>query len=163
MKESKPLTHHPENSARQILDNYLAANNHRRTPERYAILEAVNKMEGHFTLEELNKYLESIQFHVSRATLYNTMKLLTELRLVVKHHLFDSTKYEVCYAHDNHCHQICSVCGAVTEVFSQEIDNAVEQLKLKRFRKDGFSLYIYGVCSTCQTKITKRKRLNNSK
>ena len=28
----------------------------------------------------------------------------------------------------------------------------------KRFRKDGFTLYVYGVCSTCLAKATKRKK-----
>jgi Fur family ferric uptake transcriptional regulator len=43
-------------------------------------------------------------------------------------------------------------------VKSPEIIEAVENMHLKRFRKDGFTLYVYGVCSTCQTKMTKRKK-----
>ena len=41
----------------QILDNYLAQNNRRKTPERYAILETVYAMNGYFTLDELGKRL----------------------------------------------------------------------------------------------------------
>ncbi|MBQ6916416.1 MAG: transcriptional repressor, partial [Prevotella sp.] len=68
------------------------------------------------------------------------------------------TKYEACYDNQSHCHQICTMCGKVTEVKSPEIKAAVENMHLKRFRKDGFTLYVYGVCSTCQTKMTKRKK-----
>jgi Fur family ferric uptake transcriptional regulator len=39
----------------------------------------------------------------------------------------------------------------------------VNNLHLKRFRKDGFTLYIYGVCSSCQTRITKRKNMERRK
>ena len=39
------------------LTNYLEENNCRKTPERYAILEAIYKMNGHFTLEELGEKL----------------------------------------------------------------------------------------------------------
>jgi Fur family ferric uptake transcriptional regulator len=49
----------------------------------------------------------------------------------------------------------------VTEVKSPEITKAIEAMHLKRFRKDGYSLYIYGICSVCQASITRQK--NNQK
>lgn len=150
----------------RILDNYLEMNNHRKTPERYAILRAVYDINGHFTLDELGEVLsEKYNFPVSRATLYNTLNLFLELRLVIRHRFQGSTKYEACYDNNSHCHQICSVCGKVTEVRSAEITAVIDSLHLKRFRKDGFTLYIYGVCSICQGKITrqKRKELKKSK
>ena len=54
---------------RDILDEYLEANNHRKTSERYAILDAVYDMKGHFSLDELGVALEEKNFRVSRATL----------------------------------------------------------------------------------------------
>ena len=148
----------------RILDNYLEMNNHRKTPERYAILKAIYSMNGHFTLEELNDRLSSeLKFPVSRATLYNTLNLFLALRLVIRHRFQGSTKYEACYDKNSHCHQICTMCGRVIEVRSPEIIMAVENMHLKRFRKDGFTLYVYGVCSTCQAKITKRKKLEKQK
>ena len=142
-----------------ILDNYLEMNNHRKTPERYAILNAVYGMNGHFTLEELGAVLnEDYKFPVSRATLYNTLRLFMELRLVIRHRFQGTTKYEACYEGESHCHQICTVCGKVTEVKTPEVTEAISQLRLKRFRKDGYTLYIYGICSTCQATITKQKK-----
>jgi Fur family ferric uptake transcriptional regulator len=143
---------------RQILDNYLEVNNRRKTPERYAILEAVYDTNGHFTLEDLSEKLaEENRFPVSRATLYNTLKLFMELRLVIRHRFQGQTKYEACYDNNSHSHQICTVCGKVTEIKSPQIQEAIGNMHLKRFRKDGFSLYIYGICSTCQAKITRTK------
>ena len=67
MRESNKVT------VRNILTNYLELNNHRKTPERYAILDAVYSINGHFTLEELGEKLNGEKnFPVSRATLYNT-------------------------------------------------------------------------------------------
>ena len=146
----------------QILDNYLEMNNHRKTPERYAILRAVYDMNGHFTLDELGtKLAQDDKFPVSRATLYNTLNLFMELRLVIRHRFQGTTKYEACYDNNSHCHQMCTVCGKVTEIKSPEIVQVIDELHLKRFRKDGFTLYIYGICSTCQAKITRQK--NNGK
>lgn len=142
----------------QILDSYLEVNNHRKTPERYAILDAVYSTDGHFTLDELGEKLATeYKFPVSRATLYNTLNLFMELRLVIRHRFQGTTKYEACYDNDSHCHQMCTVCGKVTEIRSPEIAQAIDELHLKRFRKDGFTLYIYGICSTCQAKITRQK------
>jgi len=143
----------------RILDSYLELNNHRKTPERYAILKAVYGMDGHFTLDELgDKLMNDQKFMVSRATLYNTLNLFMELRLVIRHRFQGTTKYEACYADDNHCHQICTVCGKVTEVKAPDVEEAIDNVHLKRFRKDGFSLYIYGICSTCQGKITRKMK-----
>ncbi|MBR1502510.1 MAG: transcriptional repressor [Prevotella sp.] len=151
----------------RILGNFLEMNNHRKTPERYTILRAIYGINGHFTLEELNdKLMNELNFPVSRATLYNTLNLFLELRLVIRHRFQGTTKYEACYDNNSHSHQICTMCGKVTEVKSPEIIMAVDNMHLKRFRKDGFALYVYGVCSTCQAKITKRKnreRLKNKK
>ena len=148
----------------RILDNYLEMNNHRKTPERYTILKAIYSMNGHFTLEELNEKLSSeLNFPVSRATLYNTLNLFLELRLVIRHRFQGTTKYEACSDNNSHCHQICTMCGKVTEVKSPEIIQAVDNMHLRRFRKDGFTLYVYGVCSTCQSKITRRKKLEKVK
>ena len=144
-------------SVKKVLDEYLEVNHHRKTPERYAILEAVYSLPGHFTLEELGAHLEKNNFRVSRATLYNAMRLFLELRLIVRHRLQDGTKYEASYASANHSHQICTVCGKVSEVKSTEIVRVIDNTKLKRFRKDGFALYIYGICSSCQAKLTRRK------
>jgi Fur family ferric uptake transcriptional regulator len=142
-----------------ILDRYLETNKHRKTPERYAILRAVYSFDGHFSLDELSEMLSvDYKFPVSRATLYNTLNLFMELRLVIRHRFQGTTKYEACYADNSHCHQICTVCGKVSEFRSPEIEDAIEQTKLKRFRKDGFTLYIYGICSTCQASITRQKK-----
>ena len=143
----------------RILDSYLEMNNHRKTPERYAILNAVYSTNGHFSLDELNEKLAGeYKFPVSRATLYNTLNLFMELRLVIRHRFQGTTMYEACYDNNSHCHQMCTVCGKVCEVKSPEITAAIDALHLKRFRKDGYTLYIYGICSTCQSRLTRQKR-----
>ena len=148
----------------RILNSYLEMNNHRKTPERYAILNAVYSINGHFTLDELSeKLVNEYRFPVSRATLYNTLNLFLELRLVLRHRFQGTTKYEACYDNDSHCHQMCTVCGKVSEFRSPEITEAIDNLRLRRFRKDGFTLYIYGICSTCQARITRLRKAENKK
>ena len=151
------MTDNVKAKVRVILDNYLESNYHRKTPERYAILDAVYSLKGHFTLDDLGALLEKKHFRVSRATLYNTMHLFIELRLVVRHSLVDGTKYEASFNNENHVHQVCTVCGKVTEVQAPLVTDAIADTKLQRFRRDAFALYIYGVCSACQAKITRKR------
>ena len=142
---------------RGTLTSYLEENKRRKTPERFAILEAIYSMNGHFTLEELGEQMEKNNFRVSRATLYNAIHLFIQLRLVVKHTFQQGTKYEASFHNDDHCHQICTVCGKVKEVNATHVANLINDIKLKRFHKDGFALYIYGICSSCQTKMARKK------
>jgi Fur family ferric uptake transcriptional regulator len=147
-----------------ILANYLELNRNRKTPERFTILDAVYSINGHFTLDELSdKLVSEYNFPVSRATLYNTLKLFIELRLVIRHRLQSTTKYEACYDNNSHSHQVCTMCGQVTEIKSQELTEVINNLHTKRFRKDGYSLYIYGICSNCQAKMTRKAKLEEKK
>ena len=144
-------------TVKNILTSYLELNRHRKTPERFTILDAVYSITGHFSLEELgDKLAGEYNFPVSRATLYNTLRLLIELRLVVRHRFQSTTKYEACYDNNSHCHQICTMCGKVTEVKSQGVIDAINTMPTRRFHKDGFTLYVYGICSSCQAKQRRR-------
>ena len=141
-------------TVKNILTAYLELNKHRKTPERFTILDAVYSMNGHFSLEELGEMLANeYNFPVSRATLYNTLRLLIKLRLVVRHRFQSTTKYEACFDNNSHCHQICTMCGKVTEVKYQGVIDAINKMPTRRFHKDGFTLYVYGICSSCLTRM----------
>ena len=151
-------------AAKSELDSYLEMNNHRKTPERYAILEAVFGINSHFSLNRLADYLqEEKNFIVSRPTLYNTMRLFVKLRLVLRHNIGGKTEYEPCFNSGNHVHQVCTSCGKVTIVPAQMEDIQLLDVKLKRFRPEAFAMYIYGICSKCQAKLTRQKRTSDKK
>ena len=157
IREHKVAKDSVRRKVHDILENYLEANGQRKTPERFALLDAVYSIDGHFSIDDLAHYMENGNFRVSRATLYNTMKLFLELRLVVRHRFIGETKYEACFKNKDHIHQVCTICGTVKEVNLPAVVESIEASKLHRFRKDGFSLYIYGVCSTCQSRLTRMR------
>ncbi len=148
---------HVKTAVREVLTNYLEQNKRRKTPERFAVLDAIFDFPSHFSLQELDEVLESRHFRVSKATLYNTIKLFMELRLVISYRAVGETRYEAAYGNVSHCQQICTICGRVNAVKSLPIIRAVEETHLRRFRKESFSLQIYGVCSSCQARITRQK------
>ena len=147
----------------QKLDEYLASTKGRRTHERYSILDACYEEKGMFTMQELNERLEKKMFRVSRATLYNTLNLLVSLRLVLRHNFADITKYEPAYIASSHLWQICSMCGKISEVNSQLLSKTIQQVKFRRFKQERYTLFAYGICSSCQAKLTRKKASKQKK
>ena len=99
-------------------------------------------------------------FRVSRATLYNTIILLINARLVIKHQFGNSSQYEKCYNRDTHHHQICTQCGKVVEFQNEQLQQAIASTKLSRFTLSHYSLYLYGLCSKCE-RANRKKKINN--
>lgn len=134
--------------ARQLFKNYLETNGYRKTPERFAILTEIYRRDDHFDAEALYVHMKRSDYHVSRATVYNTLDLLTQCKLIHKHH-FDGhvTRYEKSFGIPEHDHMICTECGRIVE-FS---DERVQQIKAdlngsSDMEVTGHALIIYGRC-----------------
>lgn len=142
----------------RVLTDYLEQNKLRKTQEREAILDAVYSIKGYFTIGELREKLADRNFHVSQSTLYNNLKLLIRLRLVIYQRTLKKTFYLASYPVKEHSHTICSVCGKITDIKTPGIEQVINDTALRRFHREGYALYIYGVCSSCQSKMTRRKK-----
>jgi Fur family ferric uptake transcriptional regulator len=146
-------------TVKQMLTEYLESHGHRKTPERYAILDTIYSIKGHFDIEMLYNYMaDEEKFRVSRATLYNNIVLLLDAQLVIKHQFGNSSQYERAYKNGTHHHMICTSCGRVTEFESDEVKQVVGSLKLSKFTPAHYSLYIYGTCSKCMWAKRRKKK-----
>ena len=139
-------------SAKQTFTEYLNKNKLRKTPERFAILDRIYSINGHFDIESLYCYMKENNYHVSKATLYNNINLLLDCKLIIKHNFGDNiSQYEKSYNTHTHNHFICTRCGAIKEFSDINIKRNIQSKRIKNFTQLSYSLYIYGVCNKCQT------------
>lgn len=130
------------------LEIYLNKNGLKMTAPRKVIIECLDDLSSHFTLDELLKAVEKRRSGVGQATLYRTMRLLVDAEIVEEHRFDDGvTRYEVQDDETHHDHLICLTCGKIIEFEDKVIEERQETLAREfGIRIITHKMELYGHC-----------------
>jgi len=140
---------------KEVLRQYLQERGLRNTPERYTILEEIYELEHHFNVDDLYLIMMQKKYHVSKATIYNTIEIFLDAGLIRKHQFGEKTltssSYEKSYFDKQHDHLVIYKKDSGKEIAEiiefcdpriQGIKESIEQAF--NVQIDSHSLYFYG-------------------
>jgi len=143
---------------RALLSTHMAKKGLRSTDQRRLIVETFFKSPNHVSIEELLAQVRSQDPKVGYATVYRTLKLLTECGVAFERRFGDGlARYELADEASHHDHLICVDCGTIVE-FEEERIEALQETVAEKY---GYELRshkheMYGVCPDCQRKAKKK-------
>ena len=128
--------------ALQGLNEYLEANNMRKTAERQEVLRAICRLGGIFTQVDLADFMErESQFCVSRSTLFHTLDTFVAARILLKHALGRA-----------------QTCGEIRRLERPELIKYLGTVRARLFSVRQPILYLNGECKKCAQRARKAKK-----
>jgi Fur family transcriptional regulator, ferric uptake regulator len=145
---------------RAMLHDHMVKRGLRSTDQRRLIVETFFTSPNHVSIEELLAQVRQQDPRVGYATVYRTLKLLTECGVAFERKFGDGlTRYELADEASHHDHLICVDCGKIIEFEEPKIEELQERIA----QRYGFLLKthkheMYGTCSDCQAKAARGMR-----
>jgi|SRR5581483_5443526 Fur family ferric uptake transcriptional regulator len=121
------------------------------TGQRDDIVRVFFELRRHVSAEELYLEVRKINPHVGYATIYRTLRLLTECEMATERHFAgDQARYEIAGPH-HHDHFICESCGRIIEFENEGIER-IQQTVARELGAEltHHRLELYGRCSDCR-------------
>ncbi len=149
---------------RQNLDDFMSERGLRTTEQRRLIVNMFFDSKEHLTIDELLDLVRSRDSRVGYATVYRTMKMLSEGGIAHELHFGDGvTRYELADDEAHHDHLICEECGHITE-FEEPL---IEELQGRIAARYGFVVThhkheLYGHCQDRELCEHRRKHSSDS-
>lgn len=143
---------------RALLHEHMAKRRLRSTEQRTLIVDTFFQAPNHVSIEELLAQVRQQDPRVGYATVYRTLKLLTECGVAFERKFGDGlARYELADEASHHDHLICLECGKITEFEEPKI----EELQARIAARHGFLVKshkheLYGTCPDCLAKIVAR-------
>lgn len=136
----------------------LHSSSYKLTPQREATVRVLlEHEEDHLSAEDVYLLVKEKAPEIGLATVYRTLELLTELKVVDKINFGDGVaRYDLRKEGATHFHHhlVCIECGSVEEI-TEDLLEDVEVIVEERWNfivKD-HRLTFHGICRNCQKKV----------
>lgn len=129
----------------------LRGSGHKMTPQRMMILTSLRHAQGHLTASDIFDRVKQAYPYVDISTVYRTLTVLKEMRLISETHMGDGDAAFEWVATERHHHLICRNCNEVTQLDHQYLERLGSQIATEvGFRADLDHFAIFGLCVRCQ-------------
>lgn len=132
------------------LTNELKKNNIRLTHQRLKVLEFLSNSRQHPTVEQIYNALKKEVPSLSKTTIYNTLKYLSDLNLI-KVLTIDDNEAHFDAVTDGHGHFKCTSCGEIFD-FDIDLDSCTTE-NLDDYKINEKAVYFKGTCPGCLSNI----------
>ena len=131
----------------------------RFTVQARSMVDFIFSKHNHFDADHLVDEMKEAGFHVSRATIYRTLKKLVEAGLLRCIDIGPRKYYEHDYGYPQHDHLYCQNCHKMIEFQHPQMEAVLREVcQENNFQMQGHSFIIRGLCGDCnRAKITKRR------
>jgi Fe2+ or Zn2+ uptake regulation protein len=137
--------------ATAIVDALVDAG-YRLTGPRRALAQLISGRRGHFTAEDLLGESRRRRLGVTRATVFRSLDVLSELGLVERLDLPSGEHAFVACEPAHHHHIVCSRCGRSTEVADNGLEAVAAAIERQSgYRVDTHRLELFGLCPACRS------------
>lgn len=150
-----PMEHRIEQIKKQ-----LHAQNYKLTPQREATVRVLlEREEDHLSAEDIYLLVKEKSPEIGLATVYRTLELLSELKIVDKINFGDGvSRYDLRKegAKHFHHHLVCIECGDVEEVVNDLLEDVEKIIETDwGFQVKDHRLTFHGICKQCQVVTVK--------
>ncbi|HTL70129.1 MAG TPA: Fur family transcriptional regulator [Candidatus Eisenbacteria bacterium] len=137
--------------AEKAFTEFLEKKGLKLTSQRRTILHQATRASGHFSADQLLDFSKKEDATISKATVYRTLELLTESRILEEQDFGGGKKnYERALGVKHHDHFVCIKCGRILEFENEDIEKLQDaEAKKRRFRIVYHSLKLFGFCERC--------------
>ncbi|HLR64238.1 MAG TPA: Fur family transcriptional regulator [Pseudogracilibacillus sp.] len=143
---------------KQRIDNIkkeLQSKGYKLTPQREATLKVlIEREEDHLSAEEVFFLVKEKAPEIGLATVYRTLELLCELKIVDKINFGDGvSRYDLRKEGIDHFHHhlVCMECGSVEEVIEDLLGDVEKIIESDwGFQVKDHRLTFHGICRQCQ-------------
>jgi Fur family peroxide stress response transcriptional regulator len=131
----------------------LRKNGYKATTQRIAVCRFALHSRDHPTAQRIYNEVRKMHPTVSLATVYKTLRILTEHSLIQELDLPQSQARFDSYV-EPHINLICMQCGNIQDFDDKTAQETVERASAKtEFTRTGQRIDIYGMCKACRNKI----------